>query len=165
MRDSNSHSRRKSSRLKEKNSLKHVSWRCKAIFFSPPWNFKNHVPLLSCLFWLIFCLCQQISSFMVFSCSICPRLHLPASLCSFNKLANSEVQLLPCFTSNHKHTPLVHLEPCYSISSWPWISNLPHYSLSTKINFIGVQLIYNVVLVSSIQQNDSIIHIHVYAPF
>ena len=28
-------------------------------------------------------------------------------------------------------------------------------------NFIGVQLIYNVVLVSGVQQNESVIHIHI----
>ena len=33
--------------------------------------------------------------------------------------------------------------------------------LFKKITFIGVQLVYNVVLVSSVQQNESIIHIHV----
>ena len=33
--------------------------------------------------------------------------------------------------------------------------------LFKKITFIGVQLVYNVVLVSSVQQNESVIHIHV----
>ena len=31
-----------------------------------------------------------------------------------------------------------------------------------NFNFIGVQLMYNVVLVSGVQQIDSVIHIHVY---
>ena len=30
-----------------------------------------------------------------------------------------------------------------------------------KFFFIGVELIYNVVLVSGIQQSDSVIHIHI----
>ena len=31
--------------------------------------------------------------------------------------------------------------------------------------FIGVQLIYNVVLVSGVQQSDSVMHIHIPTPF
>ena len=31
-----------------------------------------------------------------------------------------------------------------------------------KFNFIGVQLIYNVVLVSGVQQSDSAVHIHIF---
>ena len=34
-----------------------------------------------------------------------------------------------------------------------------------KINFIGVQLIYNVVLVSGVQQSNSLIHIHIFILF
>ena len=34
-----------------------------------------------------------------------------------------------------------------------------------KINFIGVQLIYNVVLVSAVQQSESVMHIHVFTLF
>ena len=37
--------------------------------------------------------------------------------------------------------------------------------LFKKITFIGVQLVYNVVLVSSVQQNESVIHIHICTPF
>ena len=33
------------------------------------------------------------------------------------------------------------------------------------IFFIGVELIYNVVLVSGVQQSDSIIHIHIFILF
>ena len=32
-------------------------------------------------------------------------------------------------------------------------------------NFIGVELIYNVVLVAGVQQSDSVIHIHVFILF
>ena len=35
-------------------------------------------------------------------------------------------------------------------------------SLFFKIYFIQVQLIYNVVLISAVQQSDSLIHIHIY---
>ena len=34
-----------------------------------------------------------------------------------------------------------------------------------KINFIGVKLIYNVVLVSAVQQSESVMHIHVFTLF
>ena len=32
-------------------------------------------------------------------------------------------------------------------------------------NLIGVELIYNVVLVSGVQQSDSVIHMHIFIPF
>ena len=42
---------------------------------------------------------------------------------------------------------------------------MPYLCLIFKIIFIVVQLIYNVVLVSIVQQSDSIIHIHTSTPF
>ena len=39
------------------------------------------------------------------------------------------------------------------------------YVLYKYLNFIGVQLIYNVVLVSDVQQSDSVIHIHIFIVF
>ena len=35
------------------------------------------------------------------------------------------------------------------------------YILFFKLIFIGVQLIYNVVLVSAVQQSESVIHLHI----
>ena len=31
------------------------------------------------------------------------------------------------------------------------------------LDFIGIQLIYNIVLVSGVQQSESVIHVHAYA--
>ena len=42
------------------------------------------------------------------------------------------------------------------------LTPLPHsIFVFSLINFIGVYLIYNVVLVSAIQQSDSVIHVHI----
>ena len=39
------------------------------------------------------------------------------------------------------------------------------FHLSFKKKFIGVEFIYNVVLVSAVQQSDSVIHIHIFILF
>ena len=38
---------------------------------------------------------------------------------------------------------------------------LTHTSLLLKLIFIGIQLLYNVVLVCTVQENKSVIHIHI----
>ena len=38
---------------------------------------------------------------------------------------------------------------------------LRYFSFFFKLIFIGIQLIYNVVLVSAVQQSESVIHIHI----
>ena len=51
------------------------------------------------------------------------------------------------------------------------IHEFPIYTLLFKVrvvislSFFGVQLIYNVVLVSGVQQNESVTHIHKFTPF
>ena len=46
-----------------------------------------------------------------------------------------------------------------------WEGNLLLYPFIFKNFFIGVQLIYNIVLVSSVQQNEPVIHVHISALF
>ena len=41
------------------------------------------------------------------------------------------------------------------------VTNNNNNNNKNKIIFIGVQLIYNVVLVSAVQQSESVIHIHI----
>ena len=45
---------------------------------------------------------------------------------------------------------------CYEETSFSFSS-----SYFFKLIFIGVQLIYNVVLVSAVQQSESVIHLHI----
>ena len=45
------------------------------------------------------------------------------------------------------------------------ILNLMIIFIYLFLNFIGVQLIYNVVLVLGVQQRDSVIHIHIFILF
>jgi len=42
----------------------------------------------------------------------------------------------------------------------PYQFPFPFYHFFFLINFIGVLLIYNVVLVSAVQQSESVMHIH-----
>ena len=49
----------------------------------------------------------------------------------------------------------------YDESEKPWLLAFLKNFCSKNFNFIGVQLIYNVVLVSGVQQSDSIIHIFI----
>ena len=46
-----------------------------------------------------------------------------------------------------------------------WSSYHFFLSLSLFKIFIGIQLIYNVVLVSGVQQNESVTHIHIFTLF
>ena len=45
-----------------------------------------------------------------------------------------------------------------ALESFLWVG---HFVFKSFFFLIGIQLIYNVVLVSGVQQNDSIIHIHI----
>ena len=53
-----------------------------------------------------------------------------------------------------------HRSLCYTVGPC-WLSILFIFS----INFIGVQFIYNVVLVSAVQQSQSVVHLQISTPF
>ena len=138
-----------------------MSWQCKVIIFLPSLKFKKSCPFtvqlllpdslpLSANLFFPWCLVAVFAQG-----STC----LPPSVLSIN---------LPTQGYNYSHV----LPPTTStllLSTWsPAILSPPGpgslislITLSLQKNFIGVQLIYNVVLVSSIQQNDSVTHIHV----
>ena len=53
--------------------------------------------------------------------------------------------------------------PLFSQETWFLYSRIPGLlSLFFKLTFIGIELLYNVVLVSTMQQNESAIHIHIF---
>ena len=57
---------------------------------------------------------------------------------------------------------------CVCVSMFVWIYMYTYiyiHHMSFLLIFIGVYLIYNVVLVSSVHQSESVIHLHIYTFF
>ena len=52
---------------------------------------------------------------------------------------------------------------CYSCL--PGLPSPGLFNFFFKLSFIGVQLFYNVVLLSAVQQSESVIHINLSSPF
>ena len=64
------------------------------------------------------------------------------------------------YTNIHVYT---HVKPLIEDTQRPLI--VPSLFLFFKLIFLGVELIYNVVLVSAVQQSKSVIHIHTFTLF
>ena len=82
----------------------------------------------------------------------CPMYHSTV----FFRIGSSKLVPLPSFMT------LIYLQASLSKAGAPgaFMTILPYQNLK-KIFFIGVELIYNVVLVLGVQQSDSVIHIHI----